>query len=101
MEADGRAVRFVDAHGVAALTYAGLTVRDADGRNVPARFEPVLGRASVPASPNIPGDQGSRGRSPSHLLRLAIDERGARYPLTIDPIAQQAYLKASNTGAGD
>ena len=30
-----------------------------------------------------------------------IDERGARYPLTIDPIAQQAYLKASNTGASD
>jgi hypothetical protein len=31
-------------------------------------------------------------------LRLSIDERGSRYPLTIDPIAQQAYLKASNTG---
>jgi FG-GAP repeat len=30
-------------------------------------------------------------------LRLVVDERGARYPLTLDPIAQQAYLKASNT----
>lgn len=30
-----------------------------------------------------------------------MDERGARYPVTIDPIAQQAYFKASNTEAGD
>jgi len=101
--ADGLGVCFLDEHGAAALTYTGLTVRDADGRNVPARFESVIGRASVPASPNLPKDQGSRGRSPSRVevLRLAIDERGARYPLTIDPIVQQAYLKASNTGAGD
>ncbi|MAB80004.1 MAG: hypothetical protein CMJ89_11685 [Planctomycetes bacterium] len=34
-------------------------------------------------------------------LLLAVDERAATYPLTIDPIAQKAYLKASNTGAGD
>jgi hypothetical protein len=30
-----------------------------------------------------------------------VEESGARYPLTIDPIAQQAYLKASNTETGD
>ena len=40
-------------------------------------------------------------RSDEAALRLAIDERGDRYPLTIDPIAQQAYLKASNTDGGD
>ena len=34
-------------------------------------------------------------------FRLVVEESTARYPLTIDPIAQQAYLKASNTGAGD
>jgi len=34
-------------------------------------------------------------------LALSVDARGARYPITIDPLAQQAYLKASNTGAGD
>ena len=32
---------------------------------------------------------------------MSVDERGAHYPITIDPIAQQAYLKASNTGASD
>src|SRR5207248_685025 len=41
MEGDGRSVRFVDAEGIVALTYAGLTVRDADGRALPARFEAV------------------------------------------------------------
>ena len=34
-------------------------------------------------------------------LRLFVEEEGARYPVTIDPIAQQAYLKASNPGPTD
>ena len=51
---------------------------DAGGKDVPARFEQH-------------GD----------LLRLLVEEADARYPLTIDPIAQQAYLKASNTEAVD
>ena len=60
------------------LTYSGLTVFDADGARLTARFELV-----------------------AEGLLLTVDERGARYPLTIDPLAQQAYLKASNTGSGD
>ncbi len=108
VEADGRAVRFVDAQGVAALTYSGLTVRDADGRTLPARFEPVPDRAGCPqpaanAAAVEPVGRRAENCAPYQKckLRLAIDERGARYPLTIDPIAQQAYLKASNTGAND
>ena len=31
-------------------------------------------------------------------VRLLVEERGARYPLTIDPIAQQAYLKPAAVG---
>ncbi len=75
---DQRDVRFVDAKGGTALTYTGLTVFDADGKDVPARFEKH-------------GD----------LLRLLVEEADARYPLTIDPLVQQAYLKASNTDAWD
>jgi hypothetical protein len=75
---DQRDVRFVDAKGGTALTYTGLTVFDADGKDVPARFEKH-------------GD----------LLRLLVEEADARYPLTIDPLIQQAYLKASNTDADD
>ena len=30
-----------------------------------------------------------------------MDDRGADYPVTVDPIAQEAYLKASNTDRGD
>lgn len=109
VQADGRGVRFVDEQGTAALTYSELTVFDADGRKLPARFEAVSGGANVLASraglvetrlvsslapPEIPEDV-------APCLRLVIDERGARYPLTIDPIAQQAYLKASNTDEFD
>jgi hypothetical protein len=71
---DGRDVTFISASGAAVVNYTSLTVFDADGVNVPAWFEPA-------------------GRR----LRLSIDDAAARYPLTIDPIAQQAYLKASNT----
>ncbi len=67
---DGRWVSFLDAHGAAALNYAGLKVTDAWGRELVARFT-----------------QEPRG------LRLDVDERGAVYPITVDPIAQQAYLK--------
>jgi len=73
-----RDVRFVDEAGGAALTYSGLKVWDADGKLLDAAFAPA-------------GD----------LLALSVDTRGARYPITIDPLAQQAYLKASNTDADD
>ena len=74
----GRAVTFVDAEGRTAVTYSGLKAWDADGRALDARMEAAGGG-----------------------LRLELKAGGARYPLTIDPIVQQAYLKASNTGAGD
>jgi uncharacterized repeat protein (TIGR02543 family) len=78
LSGDAQGVRFLDGHGATVLTYSGLKVWDADGKTLPSRFETA--------------ETG---------LRLLVDERGARYPLTIDPIAQQAYLKAGNTGAGD
>ena len=75
---DGSEVRFVNESGVAIVTYAKLEVLDADGRSLPAHF--------------VTGIEG---------LILSVDESTARYPVTVDPIAQQAYIKASNTGAGD
>jgi hypothetical protein len=79
---DGQGVEFRDAAGEAVLHYVGLKVWDADGRVLAARFVPTV--ASAPRA-----------------LRLVVEETAARYPLTIDPIAQQAYLKASNTEAND
>jgi FG-GAP repeat len=74
----GQGVSFADAGGVVRLSYRGLVVSDATGQRVPAWFEVTKG-----------------------LVRLRVDDRNALYPLTVDPIAQQAYLKASNTDAGD
>jgi len=75
---DGLAVSFLDDHGAEVLTYSGLKVTDAEGAEVAASF--ALGPDG---------------------LRLRVADQGARYPLTIDPIAQQAYLKASNPGVSD
>jgi len=79
VRADTKGVEFCDAAGTTVLNYAGLKVWDADGKVLPSRFE-AAGEKSV---------------------RLLVEEHGARYPLTIDPIAQQAYLKASNAEASD
>jgi hypothetical protein len=73
--ADSLGVEFRDASGATVLNYTGLKVWDADGKTLTSRF------VAVDAS-----------------VRLMVEERGARYPLTIDPIAQQAYLKADING---
>ncbi|MFO0828472.1 MAG: dockerin type I domain-containing protein [Phycisphaerales bacterium] len=75
---DMRGARFVDEAGAAALIYGGLAASDADGRPLPARMESW-------------GDG----------LRLIVDDDGARYPVTIDPLAQQAFLAASNSDQDD
>lgn len=74
----GRGARFSTEAGADVLTYTGLLVLDADRRELPAWFEAC--------------EQG---------LRLSVDESEARYPIVIDPIAQQAYLKASDNGTGN
>jgi hypothetical protein len=71
-------IRFLDSGGAVVIVYEKLQVWDATGRNLPAHF--------------VPSNAG---------IALSVDERGAHYPITIDPVAQQAYLKASNTGAND
>lgn len=78
VDAAGRDVSFVDGGGNAALSYNGLTVFDADGRTLAARWHAT--------------DAG---------LRLTVDDEAARYPLTIDPLIQQTYVKASNSDIGD
>ncbi len=76
---DAQGVSFQDASGATVLNYAGLKVWDADGKTLASRFEAA-----------------GEGR-----VRLRVEESTARYPITIDPIAQQAYLKASNSEALD
>ena len=78
IQASRRGIAFVDQHGSAVLNYSGLTVFDANGQTLEAWFEDSI-----------------------NGLSLHVDESDAQYPLTIDPIAQEAYLKASNTDAFD
>jgi len=78
VSANGQDVSFVDGTGIEVVNYNGLTVYDADGQEIPACFETI-----------------------AEGLRLSVYDENARYPITIDPIAQQAYLKASNSGADD
>lgn len=70
---EGASLEFVDASGVARVTYSGLQAWDADGSRVPARLE-----------------------RESEGISIRLDDRGARYPVTVDPLAQEATLKPSN-----
>lgn len=72
VDAGGRSVTFQTKDGIRALTYGGLKSWDSEGRILPARFVQ---------------EEGGR-------IRIDLDDRDARYPVTIDPVAQQAYLKA-------
>ena len=78
---DPRQVAFTDPAGAPVLTYGGLKAWDADGNPLETRFE------------TLPGGSGA--------FRIVVEDAAARYPVTIDPLAHQAYLKASNTGAWD
>lgn len=69
--AGGQSVSFVDDKGGTALTYGGLKAWDADNKILKARMT----------------------TAPDGALRFEVEEKCARYPITIDPIANQAYLK--------
>ncbi len=112
ISSDGRNVTFVNEAGVAVVNYNGLTVFDATGTGVPAWFEAIDGSdgrdTRITYNHSYGRDAHTTQETPpayagvtAKLLRLVVDDSEAVYPLTIDPIAQQAYLKASNTGAGD
>ncbi len=73
---DAQGVLFQDEAGATVLNYTGLKVWDADGKTLPSHFE----------------------AAGENRIRLMVDERAARYPITIDPIAQQAYLKPAAVG---
>lgn len=64
-------------HGVA-LRYTGLVAMDARGRRLPAAIGLRDGR-----------------------LVISVDDRGARYPLRVDPLVQQAAFTAPDGAAGD
>jgi len=88
VSASGQDVTFVNDGGAAVVNYSGLRVFDATGAIVPAWFED----GGLPSQ--ISNLQ-------ARFIRVVIEDADAIYPLTIDPIAQQAYLKASNPGTND
>lgn len=74
----GLGVSFADESGIA-VTYGGLKAWDATGRDLAVRFV----------------------ESGAGQIAIEVDERNAVYPITIDPIAQQARMKADNPETGD
>ncbi|MEK6642277.1 MAG: FG-GAP repeat protein, partial [Planctomycetota bacterium] len=95
---DGHNVTFVNDSGAAVVNYHGLTVLDANGRILPAWF--TKGR-NLKSADSCQPELSLFAIRNSSFITIVVNDAGAAYPLTIDPIAQQAYLKASNTEAGD
>ncbi len=74
--ADAQAIELLDDSGACVLRYAGLCTKDAGGREVPSRLE-------------------LQGRD----VELLIDDQGAVYPLTIDPILTSPSWTAAGNQA--
>ncbi len=65
---------------------------------------PLLGPLSPSPIPGAPAAGRTLAASSGQIRarpRLDVDARGARHSSTVDPLVQQAYLKASNTDWGD
>ncbi len=75
----GRSLRIAPAGGSSVLHYAGLVAYDTRGVEVPASM-------SVDAA---------------GIVRIEVDDSGARYPLTIDPLIQHTKLTAPTPIADD
>jgi hypothetical protein len=69
----GTGIVLASADGRAILNYGGLSVRDATGRSLPAEIVPQ-----------------------SNQIELRVWDRGARYPLTIDPLIFKQWLGAAS-----
>lgn len=80
LDPDGRGLRFLHRDGTCRLTYSGLRAWDAEGVLLEARIA-LEGR----------------------MLSILVRDRGARYPLTIDPmiLTEDAKLTASDGEADD
>jgi hypothetical protein len=78
LDSDGQAIGWADRDGVVVLTYAGLYAVDTTGRELPAEM--------------LLGEEG---------IVLAVEEKGASYPVTIDPMIQRAKFTASDAAADD
>jgi len=87
----GDTIHFQDTAGETILTYNKLHVTDANGTTIPAKF-------AIHHSKFTPS---TRSAIAGQAIRIIVFDDNAVYPLTIDPWAQQAYLKASNTGDDD
>ncbi len=79
VSADRQGVRFKDDHGRHVASYDHLEVWDATGQKLPARMA-------------------LRGKE----LSLEVDDRGAQYPVVVDPLVwQEVATSSGDAGAGD
>jgi hypothetical protein len=77
-EGSGDAIRLLDGAGATALTYSNLKVWDAQGLSVDARM-----------------------RAAGDAIVIEVDEAAAVYPLTIDPVFEDAFLFDPSGAASD
>ncbi|MBI4703815.1 MAG: FG-GAP repeat protein [Deltaproteobacteria bacterium] len=89
---DGRSVSLRTREGEPVLRYTDLFARDATGRSLDAHMD-VAPAASL--EPRAFGQQG--------VIELVVDDRDARYPLTMDPLvwAEVKRLTTSDAANGD
>jgi hypothetical protein len=76
--ADGQAIDFYGGGNISVLRYAKLVVTDAAGETLPARMEPIAGG-----------------------IHIVVEDSGAVYPITVDPLATTPSWTEEGEAAGD
>jgi len=89
---DGQAVDFYDGGTIAVLRYSQLKVTDATGRVLPSRFEGFSSSLLTPHSSLLIASGGG--------IRISINDSGAIYPITVDPLATSPAWTAESDQAG-
>ena len=93
---DGSSLVILGSGHRALLRYGSLTVTDAAGRRLPAR----IGQAGAKAQIGQAGATARIGQAGATVL-LSVDDAGARYPITIDPLAGNVESTSGDGKAGD
>ncbi|MGB3729529.1 MAG: hypothetical protein WBA70_09810, partial [Thermodesulfobacteriota bacterium] len=77
----GKSIKFVDSNNNHILNYSGLYAFDSSGKE-------------LPSSLSLKGND---------IIQIEVDDRGAQYPITIDPFVQSQRVTAADptSGAGD
>ena len=99
LDDDGRGVQLRDERGTPRLSYGGLIAFDAEGKDLPVTLDLIEGCRV--ARERCISDADHAEVIISEAIRIRVDDRGATYPITIDPWVKSDSEPKPGTESGN